>query len=63
MVLKGHRDVVVLPLEHMDLSEIATKDDKGQMALHRMAWNGHMDIVTLLLEKMDLGQIAVKDES
>jgi len=48
----GHRDVVALLLGHMDLGQIAAKDDEGKTALHRAALCGHRDVVALLESKM-----------
>ena len=44
----GHRDVVALLLSHMDLGQIAAKDNEEKTALHWAAGNGHRDVVALL---------------
>ncbi|XP_046655890.1 ankyrin repeat and SAM domain-containing protein 1A-like [Daphnia pulicaria] len=45
--LNGHREIVVLLLEHEASANIV--DSKGSSPLHLAAWAGHSDIVRLLL--------------
>jgi len=59
--LNGHRDVVVLLLEHEASPNIV--DIKGSTPLHLAAWAGHTDIVRLILTQgVRVTQINLKNK-
>ena len=46
----GHKDIVRLLLDHLDIIDLNAKDCTGMTALMQACFNGHKDVVKLFLD-------------